>query len=296
MYQQVMVESGASLYVKNEQLYIETEDIHHLPIEDISTLVLSHQAIHVTVPALRELVTSGAAVIVCDEKYLPCGVLLPYGSYSRRLRTVRNQVMQPKPHKKQLWKQIVKQKIYNQGRCLELCGKENIVKKYIPLVKSGDSTHMEGVAASMYFKELYGDDFTREQDNLVNAMLNYGYAILRSAIARYLAVYGFEPSLGIFHHSELNPFNLADDLIEPFRPVVDLHAFSYKNRDDLFFVKDIRKELVELLNVDILSKSEVHSVNYAIERMVQSLSRDMEEPGGGLLLPEILPHRIHTYE
>ena len=273
MYRQVIVESGARIFQKKNQLYIRTAEEHHLPIEDLAALVLDSREIQITVYALEQLVSNGTVIILCNEKHMPAGILLPYGSHSRRLKTVRKQISQSKPRLKQLWKQVVRQKIENQGRCLELCGKENVVKKWVPRVRSGDTTNVEGTAASLYFKTLYGEDFLRHDSDLINDILNYGYAVIRASIARYLAIYGFEPSLGIFHHSELNAFNLADDLIEPYRPLVDLYAFRHIDSDKEFLTKEMRRDLVQLLNDDIMSGKETHGVNYAIERTVQSLSR-----------------------
>lgn len=296
MYRQAIVESGARIFLRKNRLCIETDDLHQLPVEDLAALVLDSREIEVTAYALERLAANGTVVIFCNEKHMPSGVLLPYGSHSRRLRTVRKQISQSKPRLKQLWKQVVRQKIKNQGRCLELCGKENVVKPWIPQVRSGDTTNVEGTAAALYFKALYGGGFIRHTSDTVNDILNYGYAVIRASIARYLAIYGFEPSLGLFHHSELNAFNLADDLIEPYRPLVDLYAFRHRESEEEMLTKEMRRGLVQLLNADILSDGEVHGVNYAIERTVQSLSRCYEEESEMLLLPELLPLRIHSYE
>lgn len=296
MYQQVIVENGASISSKNNQLVIHTNDVHRLAIEDVSTLVLDNPCITVTIPVLNQLLNNGSAVIICSEKHTPNGLFVPYAGYARRLKTLKKQMTQTKPRLKQLWKQIVQKKIKNQGRSLELCGKENKVKKFGDKVTSGDGGHMEGIAAAIYFKELYGEDFVRESFGLINGILNYGYSILRSAIARYLAIYGFEPALGIFHHSELNAFNLADDLIEPFRPLVDIYAFSYMDSEEEFLTKEMRRDLVELLNCDILLDKETYSVDYAIERVVQSLSRCYDGKANELLLPDLLPLHVHSYE
>ena len=296
MYRQAIVESGSRIFLRKNRLCIETEELHQLPVEDLAALVLDSRETEVTAYALERLAANGTVVIFCNEKHMPSGVLLSYGSHSRRLKTVRKQISQSKPRLKQLWKQVVRQKIKNQGRCLELCGKENVVKPWIPRVRSGDTTNVEGTAAALYFKALYGDGFIRHTADTVNDILNYGYAVIRASVARYLAIYGFEPSLGLFHHSELNAFNLADDLIEPYRPLVDLYAFRYRESEEEMLTKEMRCGLVQLLNADILSGGEVHGVNYAIERTVQSLSRCCEEETEMLLLPELLPLRIHSYE
>lgn len=296
MYQHIMIESGAKIFQKNNRLCIEKDVLHELPAEDIAAVVLDHREITVTTYCLEQLSSRGTVIIFCNGKHMPASVLLPYGANSRRLKVIRSQVSQKKPRLKQLWRQVVQEKIRNQGRCLVLCGKENIVGKLTDKVKAGDTTNVESTAAAAYFPMLFGTDFTRRMPCLINDILNYGYMILRSSIARYLAIYGFEPSLGLFHHSELNAFNLADDLIEPFRPLVDLYAFRFAQSREERLTKEMRRGLVQLLNCDIRSGKEVHSVNHAIEREVQSLSRCYEAASAALLLPELVPLQAHAYE
>ena len=162
-------------------------------------------------------------------------------------------------------------------------------------VRSGDSGNIEAAAAARYFPALFGANFTRGGQNGTNSALNYGYAILRGCMARYLAVYGFMPSLGLHHKSELNSFNLADDLMEPFRPVVDLLVCSAVNpEDDL--CPDVKRLLFNCLNLDILSGKQKHSVTYAMERTVQSLQRSLADGENALLLPGLLPLNQHRYE
>lgn len=129
-----------------------------------------------------------------------------------------------KPLAKRIWQSIVKRKVENQAACLTLAGSEGeqALKNLVDNVESGDRSFVESQAARMYFKFLYGSTFTRSSDNLINAALNYGYAIVRGQVARSLSAYGFLPSIGLQHHSEVNNFNLADDFMEPYRPVVDL--------------------------------------------------------------------------
>lgn len=296
MYQHIMVESGAKVFQKNSRLCIEKGVLHELPAEDIATVVLDNREIIITTYCLEQLSSRGTVVILCNGKHMPESVLLPYGANSRRLKTIRRQISQKKPRLKQLWRQVIQEKIRNQGRCLEFCGKENIVDRLVDKVKSGDTTNVESTAAAAYFPKLLGEDFTRCTPCLVNDILNYGYTILRSAIARYLAIYGFEPSLGLFHHSELNAFNLADDLLEPFRPLVDLYAFRFVESEGEYLTKEMRRELVQLLNCNIRSGKESHGVNHAIEREVQSLSRCFEDTSAVLLLPELMPLQAHAYE
>lgn len=163
-------------------------------------------------------------------------------------------------------------------------------------VRSGDSENVEATAAQMYFPLLFGTGFFRGDDeDGRNAGLNYGYAILRGSIARSLTVYGFLPALGIHHRSTLNAFNLADDLIEPFRPVIDLLA--YRNFDEYdTLIPEKKRLLFNCLNLDILAGGRHHAVSYAVERLIQSLSRAVTEEGTKLILPELLELEQHRYE
>lgn len=166
--------------------------------------------------------------------------------------------------KKQFWKQIVQQKIENQATVLKLCNIDgwSSIDCLKQKVHSGDNSNMEAVAASQYFKLLFGKSFTRSQESAVNACLNYGYAVLRSTIEKYLIVYGYEPSLGIFHKSTLNNFNLADDIIEAYRPLIDL--FVKRNAENDEEVTTVRKaQIVNLLNVDVIIDSKLFFYNFS---------------------------------
>lgn len=182
--------------------------------------------------------------------------------------------------------------------CLQLTehtAEADTLRTMIDRVRSGDSENVEATAAQLYFPALFGQGFIRGEENGINAGLNYGYAILRGCIARHLAVYGFLPTLGLHHRSTLNAFNLADDLIEPFRPVVDLLVSrSIAAEDEL--TPPQKRLLFNCLNLDILSGRQHHSVAYAVERLVQSLGRAMERPETKLTLPTLLESEQHRYE
>lgn len=264
--------------------------------------MIESDKVQISSHALRELALNGTAVYFCDEQHLPCGILLPLNVHSRQLKILQNQLSLKKPLKKRLWQQIVQQKIANQAECLRLCDKEGYQQLYnlSKKVKSGDSTYVEAQAAIRYFRLLFGEDFRRynrrynTDTGLINAALNYGYAILRGAIARTLVVYGFEPSLGIFHHSETNRFNLADDLLEPFRPIVDLYTATRISGESL--THQHKNELSGILNYEMQLGNEKHSVMYSIELMVKSLTATCQNNDGQLNLPNLCPLKIHTYE
>lgn len=297
-FRNIIIENPAYVSLKNSQLLIHTEQEHSIPIEDISALLLENRQITITTSALSRLGQCGCAVYTCDEKHLPCAVLTPFMQHSREPAVIQCQLSAGEPLRKRLWQSIIKAKIQNQARCLYLSGKEAESTQILCMadrVKSGDTENVEASAAQAYFPMLFGEAFTRSAENGWNAALNYGYAILRGCIARSLAVYGFLPALGLHHRSTLNAFNLADDLIEPFRPVIDLLVATNIAEDDSL-TPEWKRMLFNCLNLNIISGKQNHSVAYAIERLTQSLSRTLTDGTPTLCLPELLAPEQHRYE
>ena len=202
----------------------------------------------------------------------------------------------PKPLQKQLWQSIVKRKIENQATCVEFTSNEPVDDLYslAKSVSSDDAKNLEAVAANLYFKKIFGKDFVRRDDSFINLALNYGYSIVRGLIARTLTVYGFEPSIGVHHASELNNFNLADDIIEPFRPIVDMIVFNFIGQEKL--TPQIKKQLFALVNQDVEINGQIYALSYAVELVVQSLKNCLMSGKCELLLPKILPICMHRYE
>ena len=297
-YRSIMIESPARLSLRDGQLVIHTEREHTAPLEDISALLLENNRSTITTAALARLGQCGCAVFLCDEKHIPCAVLTPFQQHSRALAVLRSQLDASEPLKKRLWQSVVKAKIGNQALCLRMAGKEGEAQALFSLaerVRSGDSENAEATAAQLYFPALFGGDFTRSEENGWNAALNYGYAILRGCTARTLSVYGFLPSLGIHHRSTLNAFNLADDLMEPFRPLADLLVHSSMGPEDTL-TTERKRMLFNCLNLDILSGGQRHSVSYAIDREVQSLRRALEDKQAERTLPTLAELKQHSYE
>lgn len=298
-FRNIIIENPAQLSLKNKQLIIKTDSEHSLAVEDISALLIESRASTITAAALSCLGQSGCAVFVCDEKHMPCAVLEPFSQHSRSLSVLKAQLEASEPLKKRLWQSVVTAKIANQAKCLSLCGKDEdaaVLMRMSENVRSGDPDNVEALAAQRYFPALFDDGFSRGSDCVVNSALNYGYAILRGSVARHLAVYGFVPALGLHHKSALNSFNLADDIMEPFRPVVDLLVFSLITEDDIDLTPRLKRLLFNSLNLDILSGGQHHSVSYAVERLVQSLSRSFFDGKAALCLPELIEMRQHRYE
>lgn len=297
-YRNIVISSAVKLSVKNNQLIISGDAEGIVPVEDIRTLLIESKASAISTYALSFLAQKGVCVYFCDEKHLPCAVMVPFCQYTRQKKQIELQFSQSKPKLKNMWSEIVTAKIINQAKCLEFCSKDektiytlhNLTKK----VLSGDTTNVEGQSAALYFSALFGKGFSRSDNDNINSALNYGYAMIRGYICRTLAKYGYEPSIGIHHCSQLNNFNFADDVIEPFRPVVDMYVA--KKCIDNPFHKEIKMKLANILNYEILYEKEKHSVAYAIELMVQNIGKVFLKEKEHLPLPTLLDLTIHEYE
>lgn len=295
-YRVIFLTNPARLYVKNQQLVIDNGDVFKVPLEDIECIAIDSMQITMNSYLLSRLSEYAITLYVTDKTHHPCGTFLPLLRHSRHLSVLKNQLEMTLPNKKKLWKQIVCQKIENQATVLKLCGIDewksiDVLKS---MVKSGDPDNMEAVAASKYFKLLFGKNYTRTQDNFINPKLNYGYSILRSTISKYLVVYGYEPSLGIFHKSNLNSFNLSDDIIEPFRPIVDLYVKKFALEDEID--THTKVSLANLLNCDLIIDNKLFACAKAIELTIKSLSSWYNDKNKSLLLPQIIDLEQHTYE
>lgn len=273
----VIVSKPARLSVKNRQLLLEQDkgDSVALPLEDLSVLVLDTPQTLLTGALLSEFASHAIAVVTCDDAHHPNGALLPYLPHSRASLVMRKQLALTLPQKKRAWRSIVQQKLRNQASCLGKFKPDAAAFLYrqAELVRSGDPDNREGSGARYYFSELFGFEFTRGQDRWINSALNYGYAILRAAIARTLVIHGFLPAFGLFHKSQLNAFNLADDLIEPLRPFVDAWVRENTNKDADELQKSDKAALVQLLYLDVRMRSGTMNTLAAIEHMVESLGR-----------------------
>ena len=297
-FRSLIIESPASVSTRNSQLIIRTDREYSAAIEDLCAVLLESQQSNITTAALSQLGRRGCAVFICDEKHMPCAVLTPYQQHSRALSVLKCQIEVTEPVKKRLWQAVVKAKICNQSRCLalaELREEADYLTALGKRVRSGDPDNVEATAAQLYFPALFGSGFTRDDENGINAGLNYGYAILRGCVARTLSVYGFQTALGIHHRSSLNSFNLADDLMEPYRPVIDQLVFRSMSQNDVLCPVS-KRSLFNCLNLDVLSGGQHHSVAYAIERTVKSFSAVLSKKSTDLILPELLPTVPHRYE
>ncbi len=295
-FRNIFISSPAKLSVKNSQLIIKTSEEYSFPLEDISTILIESAQVSLTSALLTQCAQGGVLVYLCDNKHLPCAVLTGFNNHSRKLKILQAQINLKLTLRKHLWQDIVKRKIENQAGTLEILDKDNTeISSLVKKVKLNDEDNLEAVAASKYFRILFGKDFSREYDDITNARLNYGYSIVRGCVCRCLAVYGFEPSLGLHHKSQLNPFNLADDIMEPFRPVVDLCVRQMDDEQHFLSVRD-KQILYNLLNCDVILDKQKHPLSYAIEKTVQTLQNSYLNDKNSLKLPEVIPLKQHEYE
>lgn len=273
----ILLENKASISTKNLQLVIKTETREStIPIEDIGYLVIDHPEIYLSIPALNLLIDNNTAVIICNTNHLPNGMFLNLNSHHIQQEIFKNQINASAPLKKQLWQQTITEKITNQGILLQkITLKTNNFEFLASKVLSGDSSNMEGVAANFYWKSFFEHNFKRERfGDYPNNFLNYGYAILRAATARALSGSGLLNTLGIHHKSKYNAFALADDIMEPFRPIVDEKvAEIMQNYSEQELNTAIKAELLQILTRTVYFKEEKSPLMVALQKTASSLQQ-----------------------
>lgn len=273
----ILLENKTSLTTKSQQLVIKTEVRETtIPIEDIGYIVLDHPEIYLSIPALNLLINNNAAVIICNTNHLPNGMFLNLNSHHIQQEIFKNQIIASAPLKKQLWQQTIVEKITNQGLLLEkITNKKNNFTFLASKVLSGDTSNMEGVAAAFYWKVFFEQKFKRERfGDYPNNFLNYGYAILRAATARALSGSGLLNTLGIHHKSKYNAFALADDIMEPFRPLVDEKVAEIMQKySDKELNTAIKAELLQILTRTVYFKEEKSPLMVALQKTASSLQQ-----------------------
>lgn len=284
----MIISNPARLSLRRGRLVVQQEEEAEIPLEDIAAVIVESERTVITAALLCGLAERGVPLFTCGVGHLPCGVFLPYQSHSRFLRVLKRQMEQTLPFRKNCWKAVVKQKIKNQALCLDMLGKRggDELRALAAEVKSGDPDNRESAAARLYF-DSYMPDTTRQEDNAVNAALNYGYAVMRGAVARSLTSYGFLCAAGIHHRNELNAFNLADDFMETLRPAVDLWVARNVAGGSAFTAKE-RAGLAALLGAPVVINFERQKILRAIDIMCASFSTaSAEGDASALKLPEL---------
>jgi CRISPR-associated protein Cas1 len=283
---------GCYLKYQNNQLIIEREGekIGKVPIEDMSAIIIDHPQALITQVCLSKLVAANVMVVCSDEKHQPVGLFLPLESNTLQSERFTQQASLGKSVKKRIWKQLIIQKIRLQGQVLkDITGKDAGLWPLAKKVRSGDPENIEAQAARRYWARLF-QSFKRDREaEDQNRYLNYGYAVLRALVARSLCATGLHPCLGIHHHNRYNAYALADDVMEPYRPYIDTNVWRivehYGQRSDMD--KALREELLQFVKMPLKVEEETVTMQAAIRKTVQSLSKIVQGRNQQLVLPTI---------
>lgn len=281
--------------LKQLKITIKTDppEERSVPIEDIGVILIDHPQITITSGAITELMNNNVALIACNESYMPHALMLPFEGHHIQTQRMRAQIEASEPLKKNLWMQTIQAKILNQAAVLEKQGITNHpLYHFAKSVKSGDSDNREGAAANFYWYHIFPDipEFTREPKGIYpNNLLNYGYAILRSVIARSLVATGLFPSLGIYHRNKYNAYCLADDIMEPYRPYADLLVIQIMKKypDKKEIDTQLKKELLIIPHLDVIIEKESSILMLAAQRTATSLARCFLGEQRKLVFPKI---------
>lgn len=289
----IYISKPCSIHLKNCQMEVadkESGDIRTVPIEDIGIVVVENQRASFTIPVLNAFSDNNVSVIFCNDRMMPHSILLPFEGNTVQSEIYRLQMDSSEPMKKQLWKQIIEAKIRNQAAVLDAGGKEGLILK--PLycnVKSGDSDNKEGNAARIYWEHIFDDNFVRDQNggDGLNAMLNYGYAILRAAMARAIVGSGLLLSYGLFHKNRYNAFPLADDLMEPFRPYVDMAVVELWKKGICELNRESKVGLLSVLSCDTVLDDVLRPLELGLTITTASLVKCLRGEANKLILPNM---------
>jgi len=286
-----IAEQAARLHVKRHQLIIDMAGSSaSVPMEDLAVLVVAHPQVTFTQAVLNELMCAGGAFVTCNEQRMPSGLLLPMDGNVVQTERFRLQIELSEPRRKQLWQQIVRAKVRMQSQLLhERFGADQGLSQLLPAIRSGDPANIEAQAARRYWTALFGSDFRRDRDAAGhNALLNYGYAVLRATVSRALVAAGLHPTVGLHHHNRYNAFCLADDVMEPYRPLVDRSVACLM--DDVDEVPElsqtVRGELIQSLLGHLRLEGEVRTLFDSLSRTAASLVQCIGGELRQLVLPE----------
>lgn len=285
--------SAVVLSLKNNQLVVSYKDMpdekRTVPIEDIGCVVVENQMTTMTMPIINALADANVAVIICDEKSMPNAMIQSFEANNTQGETLRNQMSIGEVLKKQLWKQVIEAKIKNQALLLNKLGKHGEkLKPFYMNVKSGDSDNREGIAARLFWQELFGDGFTRDREEPgLNVLLNYGYTILRAATARSLVASGLLPAIGLFHHNRSNAFPLADDVMEPYRPYVDEIVYTMYQQGQVTLNQQTKGMLINVLYCDTKFEKVMRPLSVGLTMTTASLTKCYAKETTKIVFPSI---------
>lgn len=265
----VVITKQSKISYKNRFLVVKQEDNEkYIHLSEIDTVIVDSISVSISSYLLKELADNKINIIFCDEKHNPFGELVPYYSKHNTSKMIKEQIKWKQSEKDKLWAEIVKNKIMNQALLLKKIksSKYKLVLSYVNEVVDGDKTNREGHAAKVYFNALYGNNFVRNQDDSINAALNYGYAILLSTINKEIINNGYLTQLGIHHKNEFNEFNLTCDLMEPFRVIID--NFIYYNQERKIDT-DYKLDIVNIFNSTFKYQNKKYTLKDIIKLFVK---------------------------
>lgn len=272
----------------------DNTEIGSVPIEDIGAILLDNPQITITHALLAALVERNVAIISCDDKHLPVGLMLPLDGNTLQTERFKFQIEASEPLKKNLWSQTVKAKVENQAEVLRLAKIDNKrLLALIPQIQSGDPDNIEGRAAAIYWKLLFDDlPFVRDRfGTMPNAHLNYGYAIVRAIVARALVSSGLLPTLGIHHSNKYNAYCLADDIMEPYRPFVDWIVYQMISNGEIDndeLSRDQKAKLLSIASVDVIIDSRKSPLMVAMPRTTNSLVEAFDGSRRKIIYPQFI--------
>lgn len=290
--QTLIFSNPVNLSLRYNQMIISFKDSDRVisrPVEDIGVVIIENQLINITMPLFNALSNNNVAVIICDGKGMPNNLMMPLEANTTQQESCKYQIEASQPTKKKIWKDIIEAKIKNQALVLDKTGKNgNVLKPYYSNVLSGDKDNREGAAAKIYWQRMFGEDFRRDRfGDPPNGLLNYGYAILRAAVTRALLGSGLFPLFGLFHRNRYNAFPLADDVMEPYRPFVDLavnEIFEFSTTLDL--TKDVKQQIIKVLTSDVKMNGKISPLQVALSSTTASLVRALRENKQKILYPQ----------
>lgn len=291
--QTLLFANPVSLSLKDNQLVItfkDNKDMVTRPIEDIGFVIIENPQVSISVPLINELADNNVSVMFCDKKQMPRTMLMTLEGNSTQQESYKYQIEASQPTKKNIWKQLVESKIKNQALLLNSLGKNgDALKPYYLNVKSGDTDNREGAAAREYWSQIFDDGFRREREGVPpNNLLNYGYTILRAAVARALVGSGLYPAFGVFHRNRYNAFPLADDVMEPYRPFVDEIVYHlYYDGAVTELNNDSKGKLLRVLFADVKMGKVTRPLENALSLTTASLLKVFKGDTDKLSLPVI---------
>lgn len=295
---------GNPAYLKtiNEQLVVqlhkEEAEPKSIPIEDIGLLILDHQQITITQALISKLVANNTAIVSCNDKHHPIGLMMCLDGHTLQSQKFQAQVNATVPLKKQLWQQTIAAKINNQAAMLSFCRQENkLLLNLAETLKSGDSDNCEAQAAAYYWKKVFAEFWENEsvvfkrdpEGQPPNDLLNYGYAIIRALVARSLVASGLLPTLGIHHRNQYNAYCLADDIMEPYRPYVDYSVWQIMRQNGKYLEMgpQIKKALLEIPAMDVKIDDKKSPLMNAVQRTTASLAKCFEGYTRKIIYPQM---------